>query len=109
MANTEAPYYLGDIEVESLIDTPYENFGPTEWAMEFLELGQIDGEHHKTWVLDQVARVLKGTPVLVRLARWEGGYSEYRCSTGDPSQDYLDWVNYMRDDDKYNYDEGTAP
>lgn len=84
--------------------------------MEFLELGQIPGAHHKTWVLDQVARVLSGTPVIVSLARWGNGHSEYRFATGEPSQDYLNWVEEMRGgynpatyDFEYDYDVGTAP
>lgn len=50
--------------------------------------GGFDGEHHKTWVIDQVARVL----------------------TGD---DYADWVVAMKSGEDgpeaYEWDEGIAP
>jgi hypothetical protein len=50
--------------------------------------GQIDGSHHKTWVIDQVARILLG-------------------------DDYPSWVIDMKagsdGPDSYGYDEGIAP
>jgi hypothetical protein len=50
--------------------------------------GQIDGAHHKTWVLDQVARALLGPR-------------------------YPEWVVEMKAGsdgaDSYGYDEGIAP
>lgn len=50
--------------------------------------GGIEGEHHKTWVIDQVARVLIGD-----------GYEE--------------WVRQMKDGEDgpetYEWDEGIAP
>jgi hypothetical protein len=107
--------YLGETEMKSSDGTPYEGFGHTEWAMKFIEsYGQIDGGHHKQWVLDQVARILHGTPIELSLAKWDTGIEEYRYSTGEPSQAYLDWVKEMRGECKdgeyeYNYDEGTAP
>lgn len=108
--------YLGETEIKSLVGTPYEGCGPTEWAMKFIEAyGQIDGSHHKQWVLDQVARILKGTPIDLVLAKWDNGQQEYRFSTGEPSQAYLDWVKEMLgevDEDgqsEYGYDEGCAP
>lgn len=60
-----------------------------EKAMSFIEqYGQIDGDHHKTWVLDQVARALKGDK-------------------------YEAWVVEMMDGedgpDTYGYEEGIAP
>lgn len=57
-------------------------------AMEIIErYGQIDGDH-KAWVIDQVARALKG-------------------------DDYAKWAAEMKDGqdgpDSYGYDEGIAP
>ena len=66
--------YLGEqiIEIEAPIP-------PTTWALHWLErYSQIDGEHRKTWVLDQVARILRGTPVIAKLASWENGTVEMR-------------------------------
>lgn len=109
--------YLGETEVAAA-DTPYENFTPIDWALEYIGCyGQIDGGHHKTWVLDQAARILKGTPVLIRLAKWADGHEEYRYNLQKPpSQEYLDWVEEQKgeydtetDTYEYHYDEGCAP
>lgn len=107
--------YLGETTLKSLENTPYAKFTASDWAMEFLSnYGQIDGSHHKTWVLDQIARILNGTKVIVKLAKWEDGQKEYRCSTDKPSKKYRDWVKEMRVIDRdgsliYNYDKGIAP
>ena len=62
--------YLGEFPVK-LSETEFADFKEQDWAVYFLEMyGQIDGEHHKSWVLDQVARILKHTPVIVKEARW---------------------------------------
>jgi hypothetical protein len=95
---------------------------PAEWAMEFIgSYGQIDGSHHKTWVLDQVARILHGTEVVTVMAKWgpsdrnPEGLEELRFWTAEePSQAYKDWVEMMlmRDEagePQYSYDEGIAP
>lgn len=116
-----AENYLGDFPVD-IADTPYAEFGPAEWALYFVEqYSQIDGSHHKTWTLDQIARVLKGTPVLVQEARWgpsdkyPNGLREYRIKTGEPSPAYLAWVEAMMGDTdedgdrEYDYDAGIAP
>lgn len=102
--------YLGETELTSLVGTPFEGFGPSEWVLEYISAyGQIDGAHHKQWVLDEVARILKGTPVVVSIARWEDGKEEYRYSTADPpSDDYTAWVQ-ERLNSGYGYDEGIAP
>jgi hypothetical protein len=105
--------YLGQTVVD-VKDTPFQYYAPADWAMYFIErYGQIDGDHHKLWVLDQVARILKGTPVIVNLAKWDNGYEEYRVWTGDESIEYTNWVNEMignKDGEPgYSYDEGIAP
>lgn len=74
--------YFGETKIESTVGTPFENFGPIEWALEFIaHYGGIDGAHHKDWVLDQVARILKGTPVELCLAKWADGEEHYSVST----------------------------
>lgn len=101
--------YLGEEELESCEGTPYEGFEPEDWALEYLlRYGGIDGDHHKAWVIDQCIRILKGTPVKLRLARWENGHEEYRFSTGDPSDEYTELVKQLAADD-YIHDEGIAP
>lgn len=108
--------YLGTTPAE-VNDTPFAAYTPTDWAMYWIgSYGQIDGSHHKLWVLDQVARILKGTPVLINKAAWANGHTEWRCDLGEPSQAYLDWVEELRgewhedaQDYDYLYDEGIAP
>ncbi len=114
-----AENYLGQFSVD-IAQTPYANYTPSNWAMAFVEsYGQIDGSHHKQWVLDQVARILLGTPVVLEIARWgvdldHIDLEEYRFWTGDPSQNYADWVEEMLGSEEdgefeYSYDEGIAP
>lgn len=107
--------YMGEFEV-NLKTTPYADYKRQDWAMYFIEsYGQIDGAHHKQWMLDQVARILKGTPVNVRVAKWKNGMKEYRVTTGEPSNEYLKWVEEMKGDVdeegdyEYDYDEGIIP
>lgn len=108
--------YLGETEMAQA-DTPYAAYTASDWAMEFIErYGQTDGGHHKAWVLDQVARILKGTPVQIRLAKWSDGEQAYRICTVEPaSEEYLAWVELMLGEEdptfgrEYSYDEGCAP
>jgi len=110
------PNYLGQVPVD-LKETPYAEYKSTDWAMEFVaHYGQIDGAHHKTWVIDQVARILQGTPVVVEKASWDDGQVEYRFWTQDPPSDaYLEWVDSMlgetdeEGESEYSYDTGIAP
>lgn len=85
-----------------------------EWALYFIGFyGGIDGDHHKAWVLDQVARILHGTEVIAEEAKWDNGESEIRVHTGKPTAEYLLWVKEMKNGeygpDSYDYDEGIAP
>lgn len=109
--------YLGEFQTEE-----YSNISKPEWMMKYIETyGGFDGSHHKAWVIDQVARIYHGTPVIVKEARWEKEdsgdiHTEIRFNTGEPSQEYLNWVKEMRgnydeeyDEYEYEYDEGIAP
>lgn len=104
--------YLGEFETDQYRDKTRE-----QWALDYImTYGSIDGAHHKDWVLDQVARILHGTPVICKEARWEGGHTELRFETGEPTQAYLDWVAEARgeydeenDEYEYEYSEGWAP
>lgn len=107
--------YLGQFAPEP--GHEYENYTQADWALEFVgRYGQFDGGHHKAWVLDQVARILNGTKVIVEEARWDNGQKELRFWTDEPSKEYLDWVAMMKGDwdeeneyFEYDYDEGIAP
>lgn len=114
--------FLGEKVLESADGTPYEGFTSAQWALEYIECyGQIDGDRHKAWVLDQVARILHGTPVILSLASWvnkddEVIETEFRFKTGEPSESYLGWVYDLKrgratkgEEDEYDYDEGVAP
>jgi len=101
--------YLGEFDTEI-----NREFTAHDWALWYIgRYGGFDGDHHKTWVLDQVARILHGTPVIRKEARWDNGHAEFRAWTGDPSAGYQEWVREMKDGedgpDTYGYDEGIAP
>jgi hypothetical protein len=106
--------YIGE-EVVDIKNTPFADYERKDWALEHIErYGQIDGDHHKTWVIDQVARILMGTPVIVSEALWTNPtLSEYRFETGEPSKKYLDWVEASKmgsgGTEIYTYDVGIAP
>jgi hypothetical protein len=62
--------------------------------------GQIDGDHHKTWVIDQMVRALLGAP--------PAGPDSYTAS-----DEYETWVSqYCNGEDgpeTYVWEEGIAP
>lgn len=116
-----AANYLGTTEAP-LEDSPFASYTPSDWALKFIvTFGGIDGSHHKTWVLDQVARILNGTPVKVFRSNWgpsddyPDGHIEWLFSTGEPSADYLKMVEEAKydpetdDPEGYEWDEGIAP
>ena len=106
--------YLGETIVD-VKNTEFKTYTHSDWAMYFImRYGQIDGAHHKTWVLDQVSRILKGTAVIVSEAKWDDGLKEYRVGLAEPSNEYIEWVKEMNAPDKNgdfysDYDEGIAP
>jgi hypothetical protein len=105
--------FLGESIVE-ISNTPFKDYTSFDWAMYFIDhFGQIDGENHKLWVLDQVVRIHKGVKPQVKLAKWGSGQEEYRVKLGEPTVEYLDWVEEMKigkeGDDSYSYDCGMAP
>jgi len=92
--------YLGEFDLAA-DENPYKDFTASQWAMLFIEhYGYIDGSHHKQWVIDQIARILQGTPIIVKEARWENGTKEIRFWTGEPSMAYLQWAALMGVDDE---------
>lgn len=115
--NPPRPTYLGEEHVDLTTHPVYSKYTPSDWAMLWIErYGQIDGEHHKTWVIDQVARILKGTRVTAKLARWDDGQKEMRFDLEDvPSPEYHVWVDKMlggtdeEGEREYSYDVGIPP
>jgi hypothetical protein len=105
--------YLGEFEVD-LKDTPFADYTERDWALYWIgSYGGIDGAHHKTWVLDQVARILNGTPVIVKQRRWTKHEPEWSMTLDEPSRASEEWVIRMRDGEDgpetYDWDEGIAP
>jgi len=90
-----------------------------DWVLAYIETyGQYDGSHHKQWVMDQVVRILKGTPVTVTRTSYSDGDSDpwENYNTGDPSKEYLAWVEEMKgeydelnEEYEYEYDVGCPP
>jgi len=104
--------YLGETVV-NIEDSPYHEYTKEQWVKEYIErYCQFDGEHHKQWVLDQIARIIHDTPIIIKLRKWTNE-EEYSFETGTPSKEYLDWVEKMKGCDEdgyiYGYDEGIAP
>jgi hypothetical protein len=106
------PYgaYLGssDIAPPAELDTR-----STALALDLIgRYGGTDGEHHKSWVLDQVVRLLHGAPVRWSERRWEGGQREVDFEVGTCAA-YETWVRELRagedGPETYGYDEGIAP
>lgn len=96
--------------VTDLEMTEFENYDEKEWAVEWMSrYGQIDGGHHRLWVIDQVMRILSGTPVIVKLAKWENGKTEYRLSLGEPSVMYKAFVQDYEAGGEYEWKTGVAP
>lgn len=114
-----AANYLGQFPV-NIADTCFAKYTDADWAMWYIvSYGSIDGAHHKTWLIDQVMRILNGTPIIVEEARWgpseryPDGFAEYRIETGDPSEKYLAMVREACDGedgpDTYEWEVGIAP
>lgn len=100
--------YLGETVVDKS-ETEYKDYTQSDLALMYIECyGGISGEHHKNWVLDQVARILMGTNLIYKIAKWDNGHLETRFSTDEPSQKYLDYVK-TTEDDGYEVDVGIAP
>ena len=76
-------------DIETVLNMLKEKDKKIEKVLELIfQYGQIDGEHHKTWVIDQIVRIL----------------------TKDK---YNEWIkNYVYDEetgDIYSWDKGIAP
>jgi hypothetical protein len=105
--------YLGET-IMDVSQTEFKDYTRSDWALLWIgKYGDIDGAHHKDWVLDHVSRILNGTRVIVKLARWDNGYSEHRFIRDEPSQEYHEWVREIMSGEEgpftYGYDIGIAP
>lgn len=107
--------YIGET-IEEKENTPFKNYTKEDWILYFIEqYGQIDGAHHKSWVLDMVARILNDCPIEIKKASWSNGNVEWRVSVEIKSTKYLVWVEEMKGekdengDFEYSYDDGCPP
>ena len=105
--------YLGETNVP-LEDSPYKDYDKTKWALYYItRYGGFDGDHHKDWVLDQVARILHGAVPKIKLAKWSDGQTEYRLSPLKTTPAYVKWVKEITagedGPDTYEYSIGIAP
>lgn len=99
--------YLGEFPPDAATEAECSARTPSDWAMLWIHLyGGIDGDHHKAWVIDQIARILLGTPVVVTVAHWSVGHRERRFRLGEPSPQYVAMVGTMH---QYGWDVGVAP
>ena len=110
------PKYLGETPIDTTTHPDFKDMTPSDFAVLFIsEYGQTDGGHHKSWVLDQVSRILHGTPVVVTEASWDDGNKQFRFDLGEPSAEYQAWRQDMlgeidaEGEAEYGYDEGIAP
>jgi len=84
--------YLGETRLE-IHKTEYAMYSQADFALLWIEMyGSIDGAHHKDWLLDQIARILMGTKVIVSVAKWDNGEEENRFSLDEPTAQYKAWA-----------------
>lgn len=84
-----------------------------ETALAFaLRNGQSEGEHHKSWVIDQMVRILTGSS-LVKATAMDCNNKEYTFLERGESKEYLEFVAAARDGEDgpetYGWDIGIVP
>lgn len=82
-------------------------------ALEYADrYGSIDGDHHKTWVIDQMVRALTGCP-MVEKSKTDPRGENYTYQVQGESDEYRQFVADHKDGedgpDTYDWDEGIAP
>lgn len=75
--------------------------------------GQIDGDHHKMWTLDQMVRALTGCP-MVMVTKKDCRGVPYTFEAQGESEEYLAFVKEHNNDDEdgpgtYEWDIGIPP
>lgn len=83
-----------------------------------LEYGQIDGDHHKAWTIDQIVRALTGCPMVKKLnpraSTPDGkGFMTIEYEGQGESKEYIKLITEYKagedGPDTYAWDEGIAP
>ena len=102
--------FLGETVLD-IHKTEYAMYSREGWVLFWIRKYSIS--NHEQWLVDQIARILHGTKVIVSLAKWDDGQEEYRFVLAKPTPQYLKWVEEMRDGengaDTYDWDTGIAP
>ena len=86
---------------------------PIEAALGYArKYGQIDGDHHKAWVIDQMVRALLGCEMQTFDALDYQG-KHYTFESQEESPAYLKWVAECKDGEDgpetYSWSVGIAP
>lgn len=87
-------------------------------ALEYATNGQIDGAHHKLWVIDQIVRALTGCPMVMKTNPYGStpdgkGFMAIQYEGQGESEEYIEFIRAYKDGDDgadtYSWDEGIAP
>jgi hypothetical protein len=90
-------------------DSPFKGYNKLKYIMYYVEYyGFFDGDHHKKWVLDRIARIAYGSTPVISKHTFEDGRVVYDVSFDNPSKQYLEWVEGIKEEDG-EYDEGLPP
>lgn len=101
------PEYLGETILEQGM-TKFANHTTNDWIRYWIDgYGSTDGAHHKQWLIDQIAKLTFGTPVIIKLAKWDNGQEEYRITLGKTNDEYNKWFKEF--EEQYGYEHGTPP
>ena len=106
--------YMGETIVD-VKDTEYKKYTKTDWVLLWIEMYNVDGAHHKDWLLDQIARIMTGSRIIVSVAKWESNgkiSTEDRFVLEEPTKKYHEWIKSItldEDGEEYDYDCGGAP
>ena len=96
-------------EFVDISESKYKDFTKSDFAILWTRMyGGVDGEHHKTWLFDQILRILGDTPIILKIASWSNGLTEERFSLGEPGKKYIQTVQSIKEEEG-EYDCGIAP
>lgn len=77
------------------------------------QYGQIEGAHHKAWVIDQMVRALTGCPAGAKVVKHRDSDAEYTYWRQMSSLGYHRFVKAHKEGEDgpetYSWDEGIAP
>ncbi len=101
--------YLGETIID-VSESIFKDNTKEDWIQYFIEsYGQIDGDHHKAWLLDQIMKILNDCKIIIKLAQWSNGQEEYRISIEKHSDKYETWISNYTRGCIYSYETGIAP